>query len=1476
MARPAAAAQHGQRTHPLDAPAACWLIRRIRPVGLVGRIRGHHSLRGTATRNTQHASRLTLALLLLASVCLPAGAAGRHIGFVDPATPKETPRRNSAALAFARTQGSVTRLAPARAGGWQDEKARVCAPEEFDVLWYHEGDNPAAAQLPEAAVADLLAYVNGGGVLLLSGSAGRLLNDLGIEPTPLRILNPTDAAYASGIVVPAASRAHPAFAGLDAARPVLLTGKGGNALADFYGTAGPSGTLLAEGNAGLGERPLVEYTPGAGRVLFVGWRLADFTTAGDAHRPNLERLFANLLGYLSEKNANRARIARPAGDLRYLRVLGVPFLRSARPAALTLPVSGEKTAILLSDKDPLGDAFASEHWRVRETALQGGAISAEALGMTITTRVQPVSAFVAARRAEQKAAERQDEERLRGLRVVTPRVQTLPAPLKPLRVPKVEQSVLLGRSPFMAPGNGRGDITPVYEPLEDGGFRIAGSTRRLNRPIVHGQNRVWTGDVPIFRMDTVTGNGTYAEDRVFPLWPRPDAAAGNVNPSMGTLRLGVRAADGSTFWLDEARAVEATFRPGYTSYRVGHPAGAWTATVTIAPARDFHGLVCRVEFDRPAALVWRYGGVWWQQSEANANKVALAGRQARITEANLPNGAVLAAWDGEGAGSVVQEPYGEAAEFASSSARAIFHVVATWGVTQYDEERARKTMARLDTPVADKWPELRDRLKRLWFDCYVKRALDPDSHLQWMLLDPGRELQRTRAWWDERRQAYQIRTPDPHLNALMNWARCVSEYHRQGPGLVLGAQIWQMYSHISTGWYGKAWGGDHDAIEECLRLYGALQMQDGFIPWISPSLTAFHAENNTPYWVDQVWRHYTWTGDRQFARELWPAVRKAVAWHLRRNDADGDGLFRDYYEYWNCDSNGKGPKAAAPTAMAWAMLNAAAGLADAVGDGPAEHEYRMRIERTQRAVSGELWRDGRLGSIGADGLWRGHPQTWEQYLAANAGLLSPDQAREAMRWIATHYGFQPQPGVRLLACSDWWPLRWSVQWVPTGDTLLAALAGLRAGDADLWWPYVRTVVGSAFRSDCPGINMGISNAGAGGGDREDVDSDDPHTHLAVRGLFGIEPALHRGRMEICPAFPSDWRSASIRTPDIRYEYRREGNRATFRIHTPRPLVKRVRANLSGDEVVTPKEKDSVVTVALGPAPPPVRPADPPTLLVENPANAGDTPTAGQPAASGAAPASSGGQRTADRATGAAGAADTAASGSARLSPDVLKRQVLFDLAAACNVTPEEMIATPFTFDYADGPSSIGNWWGNPTLAYPPAPRVVEAGNGVRFLTTGRPLPGVGAPGKSLLALSSWPPYPLPAGAVVPAGFACERIWLLLQNYVHPMKNYIPNGEVVLRYAAGEPEVVSLIPPFNLDCYFQHFALQGVAVPMGRLGPWAAGWTPIHKETATAHADALEIPCDPSRVLQSVEVRATCSEGVIGLAGMTAVAASVGE
>ena len=202
---------------------------------------------------------IKLSFVVLFAVATAAQAQTR-IGFVDPSLPNEMARHNRAAFAFAKTAGSPTRLRPTEAGAWQAADGRFRAPEEFDVLWYHQGDSPSAV-IGDAAESDLKYYLEDGGVLLLSGAAGQVLNESNIEPSPLRLLGPTSAAYVSGIRVAEKHRGHPAFAGFDTARPVLLTTIGGNALADFCDTPGPHGRTAGRWQRGSGRAA-------AGRVRF--------------------------------------------------------------------------------------------------------------------------------------------------------------------------------------------------------------------------------------------------------------------------------------------------------------------------------------------------------------------------------------------------------------------------------------------------------------------------------------------------------------------------------------------------------------------------------------------------------------------------------------------------------------------------------------------------------------------------------------------------------------------------------------------------------------------------------------------------------------------------------------------------------------------------------------------------------------------------------------------------------------------------------------------------------------------------------------------------------------------------------------------------------------------------------------------------------------------------------------------------------
>ena len=182
---------------------------------------------------------------------LAAAAEGAHpapplqIGFIDPTLPGPTPQRNGQALSFCAVPRSR------EASRTQGRRRAVLArgprsPEEFDVIWCHLAEKAVTLKMDDDAIADLGAYVDGGGAFFLTGSAGQLINKMGIDSTQIRTWECKDLSTADlGIVVQDKQRNHPIFAGLDATKPILLSADGVMTYAFFNGV--PHGDILAIG-----------------------------------------------------------------------------------------------------------------------------------------------------------------------------------------------------------------------------------------------------------------------------------------------------------------------------------------------------------------------------------------------------------------------------------------------------------------------------------------------------------------------------------------------------------------------------------------------------------------------------------------------------------------------------------------------------------------------------------------------------------------------------------------------------------------------------------------------------------------------------------------------------------------------------------------------------------------------------------------------------------------------------------------------------------------------------------------------------------------------------------------------------------------------------------------------------------------------------------------------------------------------------
>jgi len=1010
------------------------------------------------------------------------------------------------------------------------------------------------------------------------------------------------------------------------------------------------------------------------------------------------------------------------------------------------------------------------------------------------------------------------------------------APIKLNAVPVCNTSVLLGRSPFQVPDRSLKKVR--YAPVKGGGFRLIDMQNkvRFNRPIPEGRNILITGDIPIFNLTTLTGMGVYdhAEDKCFPLFGAKNEIKSQDKPDLGTLSLGVKLKNGTIQWMETVGRLETVFRPGYTEYRLDEK--ELKCSIIILPVKNFCGFICKIKFDSPQTLVWKFGNMSMSRGGKPhpTNSVNIGEKCITLTSTDMPNLKMLLTALPYGKFKVTENNKIPYAQYSAKKPAETFYILNSWGVNSYDKKLAEKMMSRLNTANSSHWQSEADKLKKLWFNCYIGSALNPEKNLNLIIENPEKYLNEAKDAWDKRINEFEVNTPDPYLNSIVEFQRATSNYHVKGPGLLLGAGHWFMYSHISVGWYGKLWSGDLESIKNYMRFFTCLQKENGYINWISPSLASYNAEDNTPYWVEHIWWIYKWSGDVKFLRDMWPMIQKAVEYECKTNDPDDNGLYKTFYAYWNCDSDGQGPSTATPTATAWSMNDKAAKIAQILGDVKLYKKYSLRAEKIRNAAMEKLWNNktGVLGSIGADGIWRSHPQLWAQYIPIIYGMLPKEKGARAMRWLEAHYGFTPKKDVNLLMSCDWWPIRWSVHWVPTGDTLLAAMAGVMCGDADLWWPYIKTIGISTFKAQYPQIGFSMNNNGVGGGESDLIDAVDPHTHMIIRGMFGIMPDIPNNRFYITPSFPTSWNDASIKTPQISYSFHKEGDKCTITVETPTPMIKVITPYPGSEKTITTKkEKKSVVNFIM-----PTRyiitkdQNQAPQILTEN----------------------------------------VARPKLHLVAEKDLKKIEMLDLSAIYNTTLNKLtLKTPFVSDYG-AYTTIHGWWGTIPGKTGKGDEVVTGQDGVKFLIKGR---NKAAEGKAynLIALSSWRDsggkYPLSGSVTIPINKKLKKFWILMQNYVSPIKNYIPNGEITLHYTDNTTKVIQLIPPFNLDTYYQSFARSGASLKLGEL-ILPKGWTPSTSEFTAPNALELPIECDSLKELKSIDVSGTVSEGVIGITAIT--------
>ena len=219
-----------------------------------------------------------------------------------------------------------------------------------------------------------------------------------------------------------------------------------------------------------------------------------------------------------------------------------------------------------------------------------------------------------------------------------------------------------------------------------------------------------------------------------------------------------------------------------------------------------------------------------------------------------------------------------------------------------------------------------------------------------------------------------ITIPDPHLQEVYNWSRINMEWLvREVPGIGrglsggfmeypwwFGTETYSLQALTAT--------GDFTLAMQTLRLLRDVSNRVNGNGRIVHEITTDGQVPNrgnsqeTAQFVMTVGKVFAWTGDRNFAKEMYPAVKASVGWLLGEMDQNKD-LFPEGYGIMEVYGlNAELIDVAVYTQQA---LEGAAHIAEALKDTDARDRYRTLAYDLQERINQRFWieEDGTYGDF---------------------------------------------------------------------------------------------------------------------------------------------------------------------------------------------------------------------------------------------------------------------------------------------------------------------------------------------------------------------------------------------------------------------------------------------------------------------------------------------------------------------------------
>ncbi len=744
----------------------------------------------------------------------------------------------------------------------------------------------------------------------------------------------------------------------------------------------------------------------------------------------------------------------------------------------------------------------------------------------------------------------------------------------------------------------------------------------------------------------------------------------------------------------------------------------------------------------------------------------------------------------------------------------------------------------------------------------------------------------------------EFNTPDPYINTLGGILTTTGDGAWDGETFLHGAIAWRTQL---PGWRGAYMGdflGWNDRAVKHFNAYAESQVKN--VPCTIPHPTQDSTKNlcraariwgtpmysngyicRTPHrnnimhhydmnlnYIDELLWHFSFDADKEYLRAMWPVLKSHLAWEKLNYDPDNDGLYDAYCCIWASDGlyyNSGG--VAHSTAYNYRGNKIAARIAEILGEDP--QPYREEASKILNAMNQQLWMEDK--GCWAEykdimGLKRRHESAalWTVYTPIDSYACTPEQAYSATRYIDENLPHIPiniegeNSDFYTLSTTNWMPYVWSTNNVAHAEVMHTALAYFHAGRADEAFKLMKSdLLDEMYLGASPGNIGQISYYDAARGEtyRDFADNIGVTAKTAIQGLYGISPDALNERCYIRPGFPSEWDSASIKTPYIEYSFKRDGNKEVYDImqNFKQPLQIIIRQNTGNGrykETLLTNEKHQHIVLERA--------------NVSDDVNAKIKLTVKQ------------------------GDNNCGTSFENVKTKDC--RMVKLDKYMNSDVTDifkNEYTSPSSPYTTLRIPKNGYGEWCHPLFYAETNDSVFRSmikgnvytattddGKTIRFRSS--------AKGKNIAYTSLWDNYP--DSITIPLKGKASHAYLLLAGTTNQMQSRIPNGVIYVTYTDGSEERLELINPDNWcpieqDYYVDDFAFKvnckrpyRVHLMSDKVSRDLGKQLDINgvygREIKGGAAEMLDLKLNPDKKLKSITLRTLSNDVVIGVMGIT--------